>query len=126
MLTAFSLVTRFVAVRENIASSDYKQAITDPEDADTVMTCRKLLPTRSLKTEFSSRLLELEACGASADEIRQFLGYSRARLGQLEGDLDNGEAYCGTSAGLIKEILPAARVIPGLADGYHEVIEELA
>ena len=119
------LGTRFVAVEENIAHSKYKQAILKADDADTVVTCRKLLPTRSLKTEFTRRLLELEGSGASAGDIREFLGYSRARTGQLEGDLENGEAYSGASAGLIKEILSAAEVIQRLVEGYQKVIKRI-
>ncbi len=120
------LGTRFVAVAENIANPNYKQAIIDAKDTDTVITCRKLLATRSLKTELTRRLLELEASGASADAIRDFLGTSRARKGQIEGDLVNGEAYCGSSAGLIKEILPAATVIQGLVDGFQEILKKMA
>lgn len=119
------LGTRFVAVEENIASPIYKHAILMAKDTDTVITCRKLLPTRSLRTEFSKRLLELDESGASADEIREFLGYSRARKGQLEGDLINGEAYCGSSAGLIKEILPVAKVVRSLVDGSCEIIRKI-
>jgi enoyl-[acyl-carrier protein] reductase II len=119
------LGTRFVAVKENIAHSTYKQAILKAEDADTIITCRKLLPRRSLKTEFTRRLLELEESGASAGDIREFLGYSRARTGQVEGDLENGEAYSGASAGLIKEILPAAEVVQKLVEGYQTVIKKI-
>jgi enoyl-[acyl-carrier protein] reductase II len=119
------LGTRFVAVKENIASPEYKQAIVDAKDTDTVITCRKLLPTRNLRTEFTRRLLELEKSGASAEEIKAFLGYSRARTGQLEGDLVNGEFHCGASAGLIKEILPAATVIQRLVDGYQEIVKKI-
>jgi len=120
------LGTRFVAVEENIANPNYKQAIIDAKDTDTVITCRKLLPTRSLKTELTRRLLELEASGASADTIRDFLGTSRARKGQIEGDLVNGEVYCGSSVGLIKEILPAAAVIQRLVDGFQEIVKKIA
>jgi len=120
------LGTRFVAVEENIANPKYKQAIIEAENADTVITCRRLLPTRSLKTELTKRLLALEASGASADAIRDFLGTSRARKGQIEGDLVNGEAYCGTSVGLIKEILPAATVIQRLIDGYQGIIKKIS
>ena len=117
--------TRFVAVEENIAHSKYKQAILNAEDTDTAITCRKLLPTRSLKTEFTRRLLELEESGASAGDIKEFLGYSRARRGQIEGDLENGEVYSGASAGLIKEVLPAAMVIQRLVEGYQKVIKKI-
>jgi len=119
------LGTRFVAVEENIAHSKYKQAILNAEDTDTVITGRKLLPTRSLKTEFTRRLLELEESGASVGDIREFLGYSRARTGQIEGDLENGEAYAGASAGLIKEILPAAEVVQRLVEEYQKVIKKI-
>ena len=119
------LGTRFVAVEENIAHPKYKQAIIEAKDTDTVITCRKLLPTRSLRTEFTRRLLTLEESGASAEEIRNLLGYSRARTGQLEGDLLNGEAYCGASAGFIKEITSASQVIQKLVDGYQEVIRKI-
>jgi enoyl-[acyl-carrier protein] reductase II len=119
------LGTRFVAVEENIASPLYKKAIIEAKDTDTVITCRRLVPTRSLKTPFTKRLLELEESGASAEEIRNFLGYSRARKGQLEGDLENGEAYCGSSAGLIKDIIPAAEAVKRLVDGYMEVVKRL-
>lgn len=119
------LGTRFVAVEENIANIRYKQAIIEAQDTDTVVTCRRLLPTRSLKTEFVQKLIELEESGASASDIREFLGYSRARGGQLEGDLVNGEAYCGASAGLIKEILPVASVVQRLVEGYKEVLQNL-
>jgi len=119
------LGTRFVAVEENIANPKYKQAILEAKDTDTIITCRRMLPTRSLKTDFTRCLLELEESGASADDIRNFLGYSRARTGQLEGDLENGEAYCGASAGLIKEIIPAAMVVQNLVEGYEKILKKI-
>ncbi len=119
------LGTRFIVVEESIAHENYKRAILEAKDTDTVVTSRKLFPTRSLKTEFSKRLLGLEGAGASADEIRDFLGRGRARRGQLEGDLAEGEAHCGASAGLIREVLPAALVVQRLVDGYEEVIKKI-
>ena len=117
------LGTRFVAVDECIAHPEYKQAII--EAGDTVITCRRLTPTRSLKTAFSMRLAELENAGAGADELRRALGYRRARKGQLEGDLEDGEVYCGSSVGAIKEMVPAASVVKGLVRGYVVVLRKL-
>jgi len=119
------LGTRFVAVKENIASQRYKEAILAARDTDTVITCRPLIPTRSLKTEFTTVLLELERSGASAEEIRDFMGHAASRAGGLEGELESGEAYCGASAGLINEILEAGEVVRRLADGYQEVVDSL-
>jgi hypothetical protein len=39
--------------------------------------------------------------------------------------LTDGEAYCGASAGLIKEIVPVALVVQRLVEGYEEVIKKL-
>lgn len=120
------LGTRFVAVDECIAHPRYKEAIVAAGDTGTVITCRRLVPTRSLRTPFSRRLLGLEEAGAGPEEVRQFLGYSRARTGQLEGDLVNGEAYCGASAGLVHEVAPAASVVRRLVEGYQKTLRRLA
>ncbi len=120
------LGTRFVAVKENIAHQRYKEAILAAKDTDTVITIRSLIPSRSLKTEFSQVLLELEKAGASPDEIKDFMGHAASRRCGLEGDLENGEAYCGASAGLITEILEAGEVIRRLVKGYKEIVDRLS
>ncbi len=119
------LGTRFVAVEENPASKRYKEALLRAKDTDTVITSRKLVPTRSLKTEFSMRLLQLDASGASAQEIREIIGYRRVRGAQLEGSLADGELYCGSSVGLIKEIVPASLVVKRLVEEYEKILGTL-
>ncbi len=120
------LGTRFVAVAESIAHQNYKDAVVGAKDTDTVITCRSLIPTRSLKTTgFSQALLALEDGGAGVDELRDFMGHAASRIAGIEGDLENGEAYCGASAGLIREIPKAAEVIRRLVDGYSEVVKNL-
>jgi len=119
------LGTRFVAVHENTAHANYKQAIVDAQDTDTVITCRSIVPTRSLKTQFTRTIMELEKSGAAAEEIMDFIGYRSNWNAQLEGDLKGGETYCGASAGLIKEILPVKEVIRRLVDGYDKVVSSL-
>jgi len=116
------LGTRFVAVEENPASKRYKEALLRAKDTDTVITSRKLVPTRSLKTEFSMRLLQLDASGASAQEIREIIGYRRVRGAQLEGSLADGELYCGSSVGLINEIVPASLVVKRLVEEYEKIL----
>jgi enoyl-[acyl-carrier protein] reductase II len=119
------LGTRFVATDENIAHRQYKQAIVDARDTDTVVTCRSFLPTRSLKTDFAETLIELEKSGAGIEAMREFIGYRSNRTAQIEGDLSGGEIYCGASAGLIKEILPVKEVIRQLVEGYAAVLKRL-
>jgi len=119
------LGTRFVAVNENAAHLNYKQAIVDAQDTDTVITSRSIVPTRSLKTKFTNTIIELERSGAAVEDIMEFIGYRSNRTAQLDGNLNGGEAYCGASAGLIKEILPAKDVVRQLVEGYEQVLKRL-
>ena len=121
------LGTRFIAAEECIAHQRYKDALIAAGDTDTAMTLRKLIPSRSLKTsEVTQSLLALEEAGATEDELRDFMGHAASRRCGIEGDLENGEAYCGASVGLIKEILPAAEIIRRMADGFKGVVQGLA
>jgi len=119
------LGTRFVAVNENAAHLNYKQAIVAARDTDTVITNRSNVPTRSLKTEFTEAIIALEESGAAAEDVLEFIGYRSNRTAQIEGNLNGGEAYCGAAAGLIKEILPAADVVRQLVEGYEHVLKRL-
>jgi enoyl-[acyl-carrier protein] reductase II len=119
------LGTRFVATEECIAHPRYKEAILQAGDTDTTITSRVFMSRRSLKTGFTRQLMELDRSGATAEEIRAFLGYRRARAAQLDGDLDKGETYAGSSVGLISDISPAAKVIERLINEYKETITRL-
>jgi enoyl-[acyl-carrier protein] reductase II len=117
--------TRFVATRECAAHQNFKDAIVKASDTDTAITGRKLGPTRILKNEIATKLLDMEATGASAEELLAFIGSSRSRTGQFEGDLANGEAYCGSIAGMIKEIKSVAEIIQNIVDDYDAVLARL-
>jgi len=117
--------TRFVATRECVAHSNFKKAIVEASDIGTAITARKLGPARILKGDLASKILELEAKGATAEELLAFIGAGRARAGQLDGDLVKGEAYCGAIAGMIKDIVGAGDVVRGIVDGYGKVVAGL-
>jgi enoyl-[acyl-carrier protein] reductase II len=118
--------TRFVATRECAAHQNFKDAIVKATDTDTAITGRKLGPTRILKNEIVTKLLDMEAAGASAEELQAFIGSSRSRTGQFEGDLAKGEAYCGSIAGMIKEIKSVAEVIQSIVENYNKVLARLS
>jgi enoyl-[acyl-carrier protein] reductase II len=117
---AVQLGTRFIATEECRAHGNYKSAIVKARAEDTIVTRRSTIPMRSLKNEFTLKLAEMEKAGASADSIQDFIGRGRARRAQIEGDLANGDAYAGSSAGLVREILPAAVVVENLVKGCAE------
>jgi enoyl-[acyl-carrier protein] reductase II len=117
--------TRFVATHECIAHPNFKEAIIQADDNDTIITGRKLGPIRILKNELAATIVEMEGAGASAEELIAFIGSGRSRTGQLEGDLANGETYCGSIAGMIKEIKGAGEIIRSIADNYEAVLDGL-
>ena len=117
--------TRFFASAECIAHQKAKEAIVRASDTDTVMTCRRFEPGRVLKNEIAARVVEMESSGASPGEIEAFLGTSRARKAEIEGDLVNGEVFCGAIAGMIGEILSAREIVQSIIDNSAEVLARL-
>ncbi len=117
--------TRFVATRECIAHQKVKEAIINATDTGTVISGRKLGPTRGLKNQFVDRILEMESRGATAEELLAFIGAGRARMGGLEGDIVSGEAYAGSIAGMIKEIVSAGDVVREIVEGSAAVLARL-
>jgi len=49
------------------------------------------------------------------------LGEKRERKGIFEGNLEEGMFEAGQSAGLVREILPAAEVVRSMMAEYHAV-----
>jgi enoyl-[acyl-carrier protein] reductase II len=117
--------TRFVATLECAAHQNFKNAIVKAGDTDTAITGRKIGPTRILKNDIATKILDMEAAGASVQELLAFIGSGRSRMGQFEGDLVNGEAYCGSIAGMIKEIKSVAEVMRDIIESYDKIIAGL-
>jgi len=108
------LGTRFITANECIAHPNYKQAIIEAGEADTIIAGRALAPARRLKSRFSMELSAMEKSGVSTNTRRSFVGRGRARKAQIEGDHANGDFLAGSSAGQIKRILPVAKIIENL------------
>ena len=117
--------TRFFASTECIAHQKAKEAIVSAGDTDTVMTCRRFGPGRVLKNEVAARVVEMENRGASDAEIEAFLGINRARMAELDGDLVNGEIFCGAIAGMIKDVISAREIIDGIIDSSAAVLARI-
>jgi enoyl-[acyl-carrier protein] reductase II len=120
---AVQMGTRFVAVEQCPAHPAYKQAIIASGAGSTLVTRRSGVPIRSLRTHFIEKLAAMEQSGASAESTASFAGSGRARAAQLDGDMDNGDAYAGTSVEKVNEILPVGDVIRYMMRDYVETTE---
>ena len=109
--------SRFVASEESSAHPDFKRKIVEAADGSTLLTLKSVMPVRLIRNRFVDQVRALETSGASPDEMKQLLGKGRAKLGMLEGDLDEGELEIGQAAALISSIKPASEII-------HEIMAE--
>jgi enoyl-[acyl-carrier protein] reductase II len=114
--------TRFIATTECCAHPSFKRAVVEALDDSTVITGRKIGPTRGIKNEFTATLLGMEAAGASAEQLEEFIArLNRSPAGQLKGDLEQGELYCGAAAGLVKKVVSAGDVVREIVEGAEAV-----
>lgn len=114
------LGTRFAATRESSAHPLFKQALLDSHPGSTMLMMKKAIPVRLLRNKFSDQVKALEDRGASAEELNALLGHGRAKLGMLDGDLDEGELEIGQVASMIRDIPTTAELVKRLLKEYHQ------
>ena len=118
--------TRFALTAESSASDAFKQRCLNLPEGETVLSLKKLAPTRLIKNEFYHQVKEMEDRGATPEEFMELLGRGRAKKGIFEGDLVEGELEIGQIASIVKEIEPAGAVVEEIISEYNEAIDKLA
>lgn len=118
--------TRFALTEESSASDAFKTRCIGLAEGDTVLSMKKVSPTRLIKNPFYEEVQALEDKGASADEIRDLLGKGRAKKGIFEGDLTEGELEIGQIASLIRKVVPAAEVVREMVEDYNKTLQSLS
>ncbi len=121
MLAAFSLGaegvqigSRFVASQECSAHINFKKAVTESNEGDTMLSLKQLTAVRLLNNEFYQKVIEAENRGDSIDELKELLGRGRAKKGMFEGDLKEGELEIGQVSSMINDIKPVKEIIDDL------------
>ncbi len=112
--------TRFALTHESSASEAFKNRCVNLPEGDTILSLKKVSPTRLIKNEFYYQIQELELKGASADEIREVLGRGRAKKGIFEGNLVDGELEIGQVASAISSIISAKQVVDEMVSKFNE------
>lgn len=120
------LGTRFALTVESSASEAFKQHCIALNEGDTLLSLKKVSPTRLVKNDFFIQVQEMEERGATAEELRELLGRGRAKKGIFEGDLREGELEIGQIASHIREILPAGEVVRNMMEEYHLTLLRLS
>jgi enoyl-[acyl-carrier protein] reductase II len=128
MLAAFALGaeavqvgSRFAITEESSAHENYKQAVMEAKEGDTVLTLKQLTPVRLIKNDFYAQVKTAEEQGASKEQLTQLLGRGRAKKGIFEGDLKEGEIEIGQIASRIHAVKPAGGLV---SDIWNEFLVE--
>ncbi len=103
--------SRFIASPEASSHINFKNAVIDAVEGDTILTMKQLTPVRLLKNKFYKDVQEAELKCSSPEEMAKLLGRGRAKKGMFEGDMEEGELEIGQVSALIKEIKPAAAIV---------------
>jgi enoyl-[acyl-carrier protein] reductase II len=112
--------SRFVASEEASSHAEFKKAVINAREGDTVLTMKQLTPVRVIKNKFFDKVMQAELRGATVDELKAILGRARAKKGMFEGNLDEGELEIGQASALLHEILPAAEIVKKVWDEFEE------
>jgi len=112
--------SRFVASEEASSHIDFKKAVINSQEGDTILTMKQLTPVRVIKNKFFEEIMQAELRGATADELKAILGRARAKKGMFEGNLDEGELEIGQGSALLDDILPAASIVKNVWREFEE------
>ena len=125
--SAVQLGSRFIATEEATVHPDFKAAVLEAKEGDTVLTLKELSPVRLLKNPFYEQVEALyNQREATPENLRQLLGKGRAKLGMYEGDLKEGELEIGQVSSLIKEVKTVKEVFEELLTEFEQTQQRMA
>ena len=117
--------SRFVLSEECIAHENYKNMVLKAKDRSTVVTGRTLgHPARVIANKLTRTYLEMEAAGASSEELEK-LGVGSLHRATHEGDVQNGSVMIGQIAGMLQDIKPVSQIIEEIVAGIPGNIENI-
>jgi enoyl-[acyl-carrier protein] reductase II len=111
--------TRMVSSLESPVHENWKNAILEAAETDTIFLNRKFGPgLRALRTEHSEALehAETNVMGEFGNALKLYFG----------GDMNASIALSGQVVGRIDEVKPVAQVIDETVRGFFETVERLA
>lgn len=103
--------SRFVTSLESSAHINFKNAIINAAEGDTILTLKELTPVRLLKNHFFGEVETARLNGAGVEVLKQLLGKGRSKKGMFEGDLENGELEIGQVSATINTISSAKDIV---------------
>lgn len=117
--------TRFMMTQESSAHQNYKDLLLRATPGSTKLSMKGLMPVRLFRNKFFEEVEKLEFQCAPKEELAKLLGKGRARLGMLEGDLDQGELEVGQVCSLIKDLPTVEEMVQNLVKERERILQGL-
>jgi enoyl-[acyl-carrier protein] reductase II len=108
--------SRFVASEEASSHINFKNAVINSNEGDTILTLKQLTPVRLIKNNFYKQVQEAENKGASVEELKAI------KKVMFEGQLEEGELEIGQVGANVRDILPAAKIVDEVWQGFKEAL----
>lgn len=123
---AVQMGTRFMMTKESSAHLNYKNLLLTTGTESTKLMMKKLVPVRLVKNKFYTEIQEMEDSCADLEKMRNHLGRGRAKLGMLDGNIDDGELEAGQVCGNILDISSVDDVVKNIKREYDQAILRLS
>ncbi|GAD07982.1 2-nitropropane dioxygenase [Porphyromonas crevioricanis] len=118
--------TRFALSEESSASEAFKEYCRNSGEGTTMLTLKKVSPTRLLDNEFSRSVIAEEANGASKEQLQEMMGKGRAKMGIFEGQINEGMLEIGQAVSHINKSETVADIMQDLQLTYEAVVKRLS
>lgn len=118
--------TRLLATQECPIHENLKQALVSATELDTMLIMRSVGTHRVWTNAAATKCAEIEATGASFEEILKIVSGDNSRRVYYEGDLDCGVVPCGQGIGQVHDIPTVTDLFDRIIAQATEVVTGLA
>jgi enoyl-[acyl-carrier protein] reductase II len=115
--------SRFVASNEASSHFNFKNAVINAKEGDTILTLKEVTPVRLLKNKFYDEIKEAYKRNATVETLLKLLGKGRAKNGMHLGNLDEGELEIGQVSALVNDIKPAAEILEDMWQQFQSALQ---
>ena len=117
--------TRFAISSESSANPEFKTLCTTLNEGDTMLSLKKISPTRLIKNKFFEQVDAAEQAGASKEELQEILGKGKAQQGIFLGDIENGELEIGQVCSIIRDIPTVKEIVDDMISEFEDGLKGL-
>ena len=117
--------SRFVLSDESSAHINFKNAIIQANDGDTLLTLKEITPVRLIKNKFYDKIKNAYFNKSNIEDLKEILGKGRAKKGMFEGDIDEGELEIGQISSYLDSLKPAKEIIKEIISDFYNTRNKL-